>query len=89
MNRLIEWWARNPVAANLLMVGIFVAGVIGFTSLDREMDPQVRFPGLEIEAAGFAPLSNECELCNLEHTDTSIRAGGAPLSITENDWVMP
>ena len=23
MNRLIDWWARNSVAANLLMVGIF------------------------------------------------------------------
>ena len=44
MNSLIEWWARNTVAANLLMVGIFVAGIIGFTSLEREMDPQVRFP---------------------------------------------
>src|SRR5210317_615611 len=61
MNRLIEWWARNPVAANLLMVGIFVAGVIGFTSLDREMDPQVRFPGLEIEVTwpGAAPQEVE------------------------------
>ena len=36
MNRLIEWWARNPVAANLLMVGIFEAGVIGFCSESRE-----------------------------------------------------
>ena len=61
MNRLIEWWARNPVAANLLMVGIFVAGFIGFKSLDREMDPQVRFPGLEIEVSwpGAAPQEVE------------------------------
>ena len=61
MNRLIEWWARNPVAANLLMVGIFVSGVIGFSSLEREMDPQVRFPGLEIEVIwpGAAPQEVE------------------------------
>jgi multidrug efflux pump subunit AcrB len=61
MNRLIEWWARNPVAANLLMVGIFVAGVIGFFQLEREMDPQVRFPGLEIEVIwpGAAPQEVE------------------------------
>jgi len=61
MNRLIEWWARNSVAANLLMVGIFVAGFIGFTSLEREMDPQVRFPGLEIEVVwpGAAPQEVE------------------------------
>ena len=61
MNHLIEWWARNPVAANLLMVGIFVAGVIGFSSMEREMDPQVRFPGLEIEVfwPGAAPQEVE------------------------------
>ena len=61
MNRLIEWWARNPVAANLLMVGIFVAGVMGFSMLDREMDPQVRFPGLEVEVfwPGAAPQEVE------------------------------
>jgi multidrug efflux pump subunit AcrB len=61
MNRLIEWWARNPVAANLLMVGIFVSGIIGFSSLEREMDPQVKFPGLEIEVTwpGAAPQEVE------------------------------
>ena len=61
MNGLIEWWARNSVAANLLMVGIFVSGIIGFTSMEREMDPQVRFPGLEIEVTwpGAAPQEVE------------------------------
>jgi multidrug efflux pump subunit AcrB len=61
MNRLIEWWARNSVAANLLMVGIFVAGFIGFGSMEREMDPQVRFPGLQIEVnwPGAAPQEVE------------------------------
>jgi multidrug efflux pump subunit AcrB len=61
MNGLIAWWARNSVAANLLMVGIFVAGIIGFSSMEREMDPQVRFPGLEIEVfwPGAAPQEVE------------------------------
>ena len=61
MNNLIEWWARNSVAANLMMVGIFVAGVIGFSSMEREMDPQVRFPGLQIMVSwpGAAPQEVE------------------------------
>jgi multidrug efflux pump subunit AcrB len=61
MNKLIEWWARNSVAANLLMVGIFVSGIIGFSSMEREMDPQVRFPGLEINVTwpGAAPQEVE------------------------------
>jgi len=61
MKGLIEWWARNSVAANLLMVGIFVSGIIGFNSMERELDPQVRFPGLEIEVTwpGAAPQEVE------------------------------
>ena len=60
MNSLIEWWARNSVAANLLMVGIFVAGIIGFNSMEREMDPQVKLPGLEINVTwpGAAPATS-------------------------------
>ncbi len=61
MNGLIAWWARNSVAANLVMVGIFVAGTIGFSQMEREMDPQVRFPGLQIEVSwpGAAPQEVE------------------------------
>jgi len=51
MNKLIEWWARNAVAANLLMFGIFLAGIAGYSSMERELDPQVRFPGLQISVA--------------------------------------
>ena len=61
MDRLIAWWAQNTVAANLLMVGIFVAGIIGFNSMEREMEPQVRFPGLQIAVAwpGASPQDVE------------------------------
>lgn len=61
MNGLIAWWARNPVAANLLMVGILIAGYIGFNGMEREMEPQVRFPGLEVEVSwpGAAPQEVE------------------------------
>ncbi|SDK29118.1 efflux RND transporter permease subunit [Microbulbifer yueqingensis] len=64
MNSLIAWWARNSVAANLAMIGIFVAGFIGFGLMEREMDPQVRFPGLEIRVAwpGAAPEEVEQQI---------------------------
>lgn len=48
MNSIIEWWARNKVAANLLMFGILMAGILGFTSMEREMEPTVRFPALQV-----------------------------------------
>ncbi|MCK0068221.1 efflux RND transporter permease subunit [Kordiimonas laminariae] len=64
MNGLIEWWARNTVAANLLMVGIILAGIFGFTSMEKEMFPQVRFPGLQIQVAwpGAGPTEVEDQI---------------------------
>ncbi len=41
MKSLIAWWVDNPVAANLLMVGILLSGLIGFNVVEREAFPQV------------------------------------------------
>lgn len=42
MKHLIAWWARNPVAANLLMAGILISGYLGFTKMEREVFPVVK-----------------------------------------------
>ena len=39
MRKIIGWWANNTVAANLLMVGILLAGFLGFTAMEREAFP--------------------------------------------------
>lgn len=51
MNKLIEWWARNTVAANLLMIGIILGGIVGFLKMEREIDPTVRFSGLQVNVS--------------------------------------
>jgi multidrug efflux pump subunit AcrB len=48
MNGIISWWAKNKVAANLLMFGILIAGTISFLRIERELDPFVEFPGAQI-----------------------------------------
>jgi len=73
MHRLIEWWARNTVAANLAMVGIFVAGIIGFMSMEREMDPQVRFPGLQINISWPGATPQEVEDQIVSRIEESVR----------------
>jgi len=73
MNGLIEWWARNSVAANLLMVGIFVAGIIGYTSMDREIDPQVRFPGVSIDVNWPGAAPQEVEEQIVSRIEESVR----------------
>ena len=49
MKRLIAWWVHNPVAANLLMVGILLAGYLGFVSMEREAFPFFKPNQVEIE----------------------------------------
>jgi len=73
MNGLIEWWARNTVAANLLMVGIFLAGIAGYSSMERELDPQVRFPGLEIAVVWPGASPQDVEQQVVSRVEESVR----------------
>ncbi|MDK1023622.1 MAG: efflux RND transporter permease subunit [Gammaproteobacteria bacterium] len=61
MERIIYWWANNPVAANLLMVGILLAGVLGFFAMEREAFPIFKANEVEIQIAwpGAAPQEVE------------------------------
>ncbi|MDP5052818.1 MAG: efflux RND transporter permease subunit, partial [Congregibacter sp.] len=61
MERLISWWVHNPVASNLLMVGILLAGVIGFVAMEREAFPQVKpyQASIEVVWPGAAPQEVE------------------------------
>mgnify|MGYP006225074107 CR=1 FL=1 len=38
-NGLINWFARNPVAANLVMFLVFFAGAMSFGNISKEMFP--------------------------------------------------
>ena len=58
---MIAWWANNPIAANLLMVGILLAGMLGFSAMEREAFPVFRTNQVAIEVAwpGAAPQEVE------------------------------
>lgn len=45
---MVAWFARNAVAANLLMVVAFMGGVLGFNSMEREMFPVVPVAGASV-----------------------------------------
>ncbi len=40
MKNIVAWFVKNPVAANLLMLLMFVLGIFGFNNLEREFIPQ-------------------------------------------------
>jgi len=61
---LIQWWTRNGVAANLLMIAILIGGVVAYLGMDREIEPSVRFPGAAISVSwpGASPQDVEEQL---------------------------
>ena len=65
MNGMIAWFARNAVAANLLMVFIIVGGLIGSFSVNSEPRPEISTDRINIEVPylGAAPEEVEQAVC--------------------------
>ncbi|OUS23850.1 acriflavin resistance protein [Thalassotalea sp. 42_200_T64] len=58
---LISWFARNPVAANLLMIIIIVGGLLTMGTIRKQFFPQIEINWLEYRAiySGAAPQEVE------------------------------
>ncbi len=56
---MIEWFTRNTVTANLLMVVILVAGVIGAFDVREEMIPEFELDRINIQVAYLGAASAE------------------------------
>ncbi|MCH2170568.1 efflux RND transporter permease subunit [Myxococcota bacterium] len=65
MNRAIAWFATNPIAANLLMGFLFIAGIVAATSLYREEFPDISPGIIQVTVAypGGAPAEVEESIC--------------------------
>jgi len=61
VNRIIEWFAGNHVAANLLMVFILVAGAISALSIKQEVFPQVDLDMVTIRVPYLGASPEEVE----------------------------
>lgn len=99
VNKMIEWFARNTVAANLLMIGIVLAGSLFFLSMQREVFPSFALNGVQIEVGwpGASPKDVEeqivtrieesvSDIDNIEWIKSFANEGQASVSIrtTEN-----
>ena len=64
MNGIVKWWASNTVAANLLMIAIFIAGFLAYLNMERELEPFVEVPGAEVTVVwlGASPQDVEEQL---------------------------
>ncbi len=61
MNGIIKWWAQNKVAANLLMIAILIAGLVGYVRIERELDPYVEFPGARVSVLWLGASPQDIE----------------------------
>ena len=100
MNGLIAWWARNSVAANLLMIACVIAGIIAFTRMEREVFPSASFNGATISVAwpGASPQEVEeqiilrieesiSDIDGVEHISSTAREGVASVNVEGLDTV--
>ncbi len=61
MNGMISWFAKNPVAANLLMVFIVVSGAISMLSVNSEVFPEFELDMISIQVPYLGAAPEEVE----------------------------
>ena len=65
MNGIVQWFVRNGVAANLLVIFIMLAGLMSIGSIKREVFPEVDsgMISIDMEYLGAAPEEVEEGVC--------------------------
>ena len=61
MKSIIEWMARNSVAANLLMIFIAVSGFIAITTVTEEVFPEIELDRIRISVPYLGAAPEEVE----------------------------
>ncbi|MBU6406841.1 MAG: efflux RND transporter permease subunit [Alphaproteobacteria bacterium] len=80
MNGIVNWWGRNPVAGNLLMLACLVMGFLSFTRMEKEFFPPGADNAIMINAAwpGASPQDIESQV--------TVRIEEAVAAINGVDW---
>lgn len=73
MERLIRWWIYNPVAANLLMVGILLSGYLGFLAMEREAFPDFVVNQVQVEVTWPGAAPQEVEEQVIQRIEESLK----------------
>ena len=61
MQNFVAWWVKNPVAANLLMLGIIISGWLGLKNIEKEAFPSVNPALVQVEVAWQGASPQELE----------------------------
>ncbi len=65
MKKLIEYFAENPIAANLMMMFLLIGGLSGISNIDKEMFPAFNLDMVSVSVAypGAGPREVEQQIC--------------------------
>ncbi|NMH59390.1 efflux RND transporter permease subunit [Alteromonas ponticola] len=70
---IIAWFARNSVAANLLMFFLIVMGIVGYNTIQRQMFPNIEINYIEIWAQYPGASPQEIEESILIKIEESVK----------------
>ncbi|MEC7516804.1 MAG: efflux RND transporter permease subunit, partial [Pseudomonadota bacterium] len=73
MGGLISWWVRNAVAANLLMVFIIVSGLIAWTMIEKEVQPIVKLPLVQVSLTWPGASPKEIEQQVVQRVEAAVK----------------
>ena len=73
MGGLISWWVRNAVAANLLMVFIIVSGLIAWTTIEKEVQPIVKLPLIQVSLTWPGASPKEIEQQVVQRVEAAVK----------------
>ncbi len=64
LNNISAWCIRNPVVPIVLFIGLMLAGIVAFSQLKVQNDPDIEFPGVVvvINQPGAAPAEIENQI---------------------------
>ena len=98
MGGMVAWFARNAVAANLMMIVAFVGGFMAYNQMEREMFPVVAVTGATVSVAweGASPQDIEeqivsrieeviADIDGLDSVDSVAREGSGSVYIRGRD----
>ena len=73
MGALISWWVRNAVAANLLMVFIIISGLIAWTTIEKEVQPIVKLPLVQVSLTWPGASPKEIEQQVVQRVEAAVK----------------
>jgi multidrug efflux pump subunit AcrB len=97
---MIAWWAKNPIAANLMMIALIIAGVFAYSNIEREVFPSADFNGASVNIAwpGASPQEIEeqiilrveeaiSDIDGIRHVYSTARENSASINIEGVDTI--